>query len=65
MCDISDSIPINKEDDFSNITDDTEDIDSLNASLSTSAANADETNHSLYSNQVFIQIYSNHRLYSN
>ena len=51
MCDISDSILINEEPDFVNIIDDTEDADTLNASLSTSSANADETNHSLYSNQ--------------
>ena len=43
MCGIFDSVRIFKEPDFVNITDDTEDTDTLNVSLLTSLANVDET----------------------
>ena len=56
MRDIFDSAFVIEEPDFvdkhiTDDTEDTEDTDSLNVSLLTSSANADETNHSLYSNQ--------------
>ena len=51
MCDISDSVLTKEEPDFVDITDNTEDTNTLNVSLSTSSANTDETNHILYSNQ--------------
>ena len=51
MCGICDFLLIKKELDFVVIIHDTEDTHTLNVSLSTSSANADETNHNLYSNQ--------------
>ena len=53
MCDISDSVLVNEEPDFMDITNDTvDDTDILHVSILTSSANSDETNHSLYSNNT-------------